>query len=134
MGAVSTLPRFPDIHHLLITVLEALAGGREHLGIQTPAQLAERLPFIRMVRTGGLSDRVSDYARVTIDVFGPTYAETEQLAARVHEYVTGSRLRAGGAVVDRVAVDQAPVELPWSPQIRRFQGRYLFVCRRTRAQ
>lgn len=125
-----TAPRFPDVHRLLLAVLEDLAGGEGHLGTQTPADLAARLPFIRVARIGGPSDRISDYARVAIDVFGATYAEAEALAALVHELLTGTRLRAGGAVVDRVGVDQAPVELPWSPQIRRFQGRYLFVSRR----
>jgi len=130
---VTTPPRFPDIHRVLINVLEVLAGGPEHLGTQTPADLQDRLPFVRVLRRGGPSDRLSDYPRVEIDTFGATYTEAEQLAAVVHEYLTGIRLRADGAVVDRVAVDQAPVELPWSPQVRRFQARYLFVCRRIRA-
>lgn len=125
-----TVARFPDIHRLLLAVLEDLAGGPEHLGTQTPADLAARLPFIRVARIGGPSDRISDYARVAVDVFAATYIEAEALAALVHELLTGTRLRAGGAVVDRVGVDQAPVELPWSPQVRRFQGRYLFVSRR----
>jgi hypothetical protein len=126
--------RFPDIHRVLLTVLEDLAGGAGHLGLQTPTKLAERLPFLRVRRTGGHSDRLSDFARVEIDIFDGTYAAAERRAAAVHEFVTRTRLRAGRAVVDRVAVDQAPVELPWSPQVRRFAGRYLFVCRRIRPQ
>jgi hypothetical protein len=122
--------RFPDVHVLLIEVLTPLVGvGR--VATQTPADLAQRLPFVRVNRTGGYSDRLCDYARVDVDVFHQTYSDGERLAARVHEFLTGQRLRASNGLVDRVAVDVAPVEVPWDSGVRRFTGRYLLVSRRT---
>lgn len=123
--------RFPDVQVLLIEVLTPFAGA-DRVALQTPADLAQPLPFIRVARTGGYSDRLCDYARVDIDIFGRTYTDGEQLAARVHEYLTGQRLRARNGRVDRVGVDVAPVEVPWASGVRRFTGRYLLVSRRTR--
>ena len=125
--------RFPDVQVLLIEVLTPFVGV-DRVALQTPADLAQRLPFIRVARTGGYSDRLCDYARVDIDVFHRTYADGERLAARVHEYLTGQRLRAGNGLVDRVGVDVAPVELPWASGVRRFTGRYLLVSRRARTR
>ncbi|MEU7905313.1 hypothetical protein [Actinoplanes sp. NPDC049118] len=125
--------RFPDVHVLLIEVLTPLIGAGR-VATQTPADLAQRLPFARVTRTGGHSDRLSDHARVDVDVFHKTYTEGEQLAARVHEFLTGQRLRAGNGRVDRVGVDAVPIELPWAPGIRRFTGRYLLVSRRAPAR
>jgi hypothetical protein len=123
--------RFPDVQVLLIEVLGPFVGV-DRIGTQTPADLAQRLPFIRVARTGGYSDRHNDYARVDVDVFHRTYADGERLAARVHEHLSVARLRAGNGLVDRVGVDMAPVELPWASAVRRFTGQYLLVCRRAR--
>lgn len=124
-------PRFPDVHILLIEVLTPLVGV-DRVATQTPADLAQRLPFVRVTRTGGYSDRLCDYARVDVDVFHKTYGDGERLAAGLHEYLTLQRLRASNGRVDRVAVDAAPVELPWASGVRRFTGRYLLITRRAR--
>lgn len=124
--------RFPDIHVLLIEVLTPFVGV-DRVGTQTPADLGQRLPFIRVNRTGGYSDRLGDYARVDIDTFHRTYVDAERLTARVHEHLITGRLRASNGRVDRVGVDLAPIEAPWATSgVRRFTARYLLVCRRAR--
>lgn len=85
----SPLRRFPDVHALLVTALEGLAGGPEHTGIETPANLAEVLPFVRVRRFGGGSDRFYDFPIVDVDVFGSHYAGTEALAERIRQYLVG---------------------------------------------
>jgi hypothetical protein len=125
--------RFPDVQRALATLLEPLAGGEAHTGIETPAGLQEVLPFIRVTRGGGPSDNVNDYARVDIDVFHSTYAESEPLAERVRQFLTGQKHRLGAVVIDRIECPNTPAELPWAPGIRRMGATYTVVSRRYRA-
>lgn len=123
------LQRFPDVQAALVTLLESLAGaGRT--GIETPGNLQDVLPFVRVIRRGGTSDRINDHATVEVDVFDLTYKGAELLAERVREYLTGERLRAGPAVIDRVTCERAPAEVPWGPGVRRFNAAYRLVSRR----
>ncbi|HEX8632240.1 MAG TPA: hypothetical protein VF755_29125 [Catenuloplanes sp.] len=126
-----TRPRFPDAQVLLAEVLLPLVGAGR-VGSQTPPNLQQALPFIRVVRAGGRSDRLCDFARVEVDVFHRTYAEGSALAGDVQEFLTTQRLRSPTGLVDRVAVEVAPVEVPWASGVRRFGARYLIVTRRTR--
>lgn len=123
--------RFPDAQAVLVDLLEQFTGpGRTDT--ETPDNLLEVLPFIRVLRSGGLSDRVSDHARVEVDVFATTYAQAEETAEAVRQYLIGTPLRSGPAVIDRVQCDQGPVEKPWAPGIRRFGATYSIVSRRYR--
>jgi len=122
--------RFPDVQAALVALLAPMAGGRA--GIETPADLESRLPFVRVMRTGGGSGRVSDSATVQVDVFAASYGAGEDLAERVRQYLTGRPLRHGRAVLDRVVCESAPVELPWAPRVRRFVATYVVTSRRFR--
>ncbi|TDC02281.1 hypothetical protein E1091_01140 [Micromonospora fluostatini] len=123
------LRRFPDVQRALVTILEPLAGaGRA--GVETPTDLQAKLPFIRVLRIGGGSDRLSDFAVVDVDVFAASYGAAELLAERVRQLLTGPPLRAGAAVLDRITCDSGPVELPWAPGVRRFGATYQVTARR----
>ncbi len=123
------LRRFPDVQRVLVTLLEPLAGaGRA--GIETPGDLQQKLPFVRVVRTGGSSTRLSDYALVDVDCFAATYTAAELLAERVRQYLTGPPLRSGPAVLDRITCQSAATELPWAPGIRRLNATYQVTARR----
>lgn len=121
--------RFPDVARLLSTDLETLAGvGRT--GGQTPANLEELLPFIRILRTGGSSDHVSDRPIVWVDVFAATYAAGEVLAEQVRQRLVGPPPPI--PALDKVRCDTAPRELPWGDPavVRRFQAIYAITTRR----
>jgi hypothetical protein len=123
--------RFPDIEDALVVLLEPLAGGEDHTGTETPANLQDVLPFIRVVRTGGFSDQVNDYATVDIDTFDATYRTgVKPLAERVRQFLTGQTHRVGGVVLDRITCPNAPAELPWAPGMRRMGATYTVVSRR----
>ncbi|WP_431881821.1 hypothetical protein [Micromonospora chalcea] len=122
------LRRFPDVQRALVSILGPLVDGRA--GTETPSDLEKKMPFIRVLRTGGPSDRVNDYATVDVDVFAATYTAAEPLAERVRQLLTGPPLRAGAAILDRISCESAPVELPWAPGVRRFGATYLVVSRR----
>ncbi|MBF9135324.1 hypothetical protein I0C86_41475 [Plantactinospora sp. S1510] len=123
------LRRFPDVQRVLVTLLEPLAGvGRT--GIETPGDLQSKLPFVRVIRTGGPSTRTSDYATVDVDVFAASYAAAEPLAERIRQYLTGPPLSSGAAVLDRITCESAAAELPWAPGIRRLSATYRVTARR----
>lgn len=120
--------RFPDVQRLLVAELEALAGdGRT--GIETPGDLADRLPFVRVLRVGGFSDRLNDRASVDVDVFAATYTAGELLAEQVRQHLVGPPPPVGA--LDRVDVEVAPRELPWGDgTVRRWNATYTVIARR----
>lgn len=124
--------RFADI----ATVVARLLGdinAPERVGITTPADLTGLLPFARATRNGGPRDRLSDFARINVDIFDDDYDRGFALAEEIATYLQPGRLRLGPVVIDRVLVDQAPQEIaPWAPGIFRFESRYTIVSRRHR--
>lgn len=124
----SPFSRFPDVQRVLVTDLEAIAGV-DHTGTETPADLLGALPFIRVLRSGGASDRLNDFASVDIDVFAATYVQAERLAEEVRQRIVGPPPPV--AVLDRVRCEAGPRELPWGDgQIRRFGATYQVTARR----
>lgn len=127
--------RFPDLEDFLVVLLEDLAGGEQHTGTETPSNLADVLPFIRVIRPpgGGFSDQLNDYGVVDIDVFHRTYRlGAKPLAEDVRQILTTRKHRIVGQVIDRIECTAAPAELPWAPGIRRVGATYRTVARRYR--
>lgn len=121
--------RFPDVTRLLVTELEVWVADAAHTGPETPADLQEKLPFIRAYRIGGGRDRLSDFPTVTVDVFASSYSEAEALAEDVSQWLCGPPPPI--ALLDRVDPDVAPRLLPWGDErIFRFQAQYTVVTRR----
>lgn len=117
--------RFPDVQRVLVAAL----AGFGTTGLETPADWAGQLPFLRVMRTGGPSDRINDSAVVDVDVFDATYTEVEDLAERVRQYLTGPPPPV--AVFDRVDCEIGPREIPWGDgDVRRFHATYRITSRR----
>lgn len=123
------LRRFPDVQVILVNLLEEFVG-LDRTGIETPVNLQARLPFIRVVRTGGSSGLLVDHATVDVDCFGTGYTATELLAEQVRQYLTGPPLRYGPQILDRITCESSPTELPWAPGMRRIGATYLVTARR----
>jgi hypothetical protein len=122
-------PRFPDVQRRLVNALEAWIGAG-HVGVETPPSFDGLLPFVRVVRVGGPSDRLNDQAAVDIDVFGESYLATEQLAEEIRQWLCGPPPAI--AVFDRVGCDTGPRELPWGDGlVRRWGASYSITARRT---
>lgn len=125
------LRRFPDVQRVLVEGLEVIVGAGS-TGIETPVNLIQVLPFVRVVRAGGSSNRLHDLSSVDVDVFHGRYVDGEALAERIRQYLCGPP--PPFAVLDRVECDSAPQELPWGdPGIRRFNASYTAIARRTAA-
>lgn len=129
--SIAAFRGFPDVQAVLVGGLEALVGAADRTGTETPADFTGRTPFIRVLRVPGAggSDHVDDRSSIDIDVFDTTYAAAIRLAEQVRQYLVGPP--PPFAVLDKVACDQGPVELPWGgDQIRRINAGYLVIARR----
>lgn len=121
--------RFPDVQALLVDALEELAGVG-NTGIETPEDLEVNLPFVRVRRIAGQSDRVTDYSTITVDVFTLFYGQSESLAENIRQWLCGPPPPI--ARLDYVDCTSAPQELPWAKAspVRRFGAMYRVEARR----
>lgn len=123
--------RFADIATTVARLLGGTVNAPQRVGITTPDDLTGLLPFIRVTRAGGGRDRVSDYARIAVDVLDDNYSRAHSTAENVAAYLEPGRLRYGAVLLDRVVTDSAPQEVaPWAPGIFRFEAAYTVVSRR----
>jgi hypothetical protein len=123
---------FPDVDKALVYLLADLVGGLEHAGTETPSDLQNRLPYIRVGRVGGTSDEASDYPVVDVDYFSPLGSRDAAVdgAEAVRQRLTGSYHVVNGVVLDDVDCLTGPRELPWlGTGVRRFTGTYRVVTR-----
>ncbi len=124
----SPFRRFPDVQRLLVDELEALAGA-DRTGIETPTNLGDVLPFVRILRIGGFSDRLNDRSTVDVDVFASTYSAGELLAEQIRQHLVGPPPPV--TVFDRIDCEIAPRELPWGDgTVRRWNATYAVTSRR----
>jgi hypothetical protein len=122
--------RFADMATVVARLLATVAAP-DRVGVATPDNLTGLMPFVRVTRAGGPRDRFSDYARLVVDVFDSDYDRGIALAEDVAAYLEPGRQHYGSVVIDRVAVDSAPQELPpWAPGIFRFEATDTVVSRR----
>jgi hypothetical protein len=126
--------RFPDAAKTIAKILEPLVPATTkgpRVGTRTPTDFAGVMPFIRVVRDGGPSNLVNDFAFLYVDVFSDSLDAAEKLSEQIREKLTMDRLRLGRAIVDNVECTNGPTELPpWAPGINRFESRYTVVFRR----
>lgn len=123
---------FPDVQKALVDDLVKLVGGLDdHTGTVTPADLEQRLPFIRVRRLPGFHDALNDFAPVDIDIFGGSYGEAMDLARQVDAYLTAEGAPPI-AVFDKIRNEGGPYELPWDDEgdIRRIGLNYVITSRR----
>lgn len=121
--------RFPDVQRLLVADLEDIVGaGRA--AVQTPDDMEQDLPFVRVMRIGGGRTRVSDVATVDVDVFAGSYLTAEALAEQIDDWLCGPP--PGVALFDAVTCEVGPRELPWADgvRVRRWGATYQVMTRR----
>jgi hypothetical protein len=128
---VTDLAGFPDLETAIRTALADLVTDLAHTGTVTPADLQQRLPFIRVRRFGGTDDRLTDQARVDVDYFAASRAAAWAGAEAVRQRLISRPLRVGAVVIDQVTTTTAPIEVPWDdPNVRRVTAAYTASARR----
>ncbi|WP_327712371.1 hypothetical protein OG912_32125 [Streptomyces sp. NBC_00464] len=81
---------------------------------ETPADLEDTLPMIRVERIGGADDRFSLHPRVAVDVFAATADEARTLANSVRDALVFLSGPVGASVVRSVRCDAGPSRQPWA--------------------
>ena len=134
---MTDLTTFPDIEKVLGSVLEDLVGGSTHIGNTTPVNLQESLPYIRVMRIGGVDDLVTDVATVAIDAFAAVRDDALSLAGSIQQRLISGPNVVAGVTVDETRSVVGPHEVPWSaaadPNMHRFTASYRVSARRSRS-
>lgn len=102
----------PDIEAVLAPWAEAtfhVTGCAE-----TPPDLEERLPAIRVERIGGADQRFGQHPRVAVDVFATTADEARMLANGVRDALLLLSGPVGEAIIRSVRCDSGPSRQPWA--------------------
>ncbi|WP_329168294.1 hypothetical protein OG709_29860 [Streptomyces sp. NBC_01267] len=101
-----------DIEAVLAPWAEATFGA---FGCaETPADLEQRLPVIRVERLGGSDDRFTRRPTVAVDVFAATADEARSLADCVRDALVFLTGPVNGAVIRSVRCDAGPSRQPWA--------------------
>ncbi|MFF4530768.1 hypothetical protein ACFY1P_16025 [Streptomyces sp. NPDC001407] len=105
-----------------------------HLGVRvctdTPADLADAVPLVRLHRIGGRDDGFRlDHALVDVDAFAATRADAVALATRTRAVLVGSLpgsvVRTPAAVFTAASTVSAPSWRPWeNPGVIRIGATY----------
>lgn len=107
------LAPFPDPERALGDLLADLGTT----GNKTTVTLQDTLPYIRIRRTGGSDDEITDSATVSADVFAADADAAKALAERIRARLisgpfAGTSFRTGHGVIDRAATAVAPQLIP----------------------
>jgi hypothetical protein len=112
-----TLTVYPDVPHAVCDLLATLPGVNG-ADIEAPADLGSQVPWIRVTRTGGTSDRITDTASLVVDVFATGATEAWDIAkAALQRLIRGPFLsdvsfRTAHGQVDKARVNVGPALLP----------------------
>jgi hypothetical protein len=101
---------YPDIEHVLADLLASYGTT----GTETPQALESETPYIRITRTGDAgSDRVTDRATVSIDVFAVNADDAKDTAGQIRQLLIapGAKATAHGQL-DFGRLNTGPALLP----------------------
>lgn len=122
MTIAPVLGPFIDAEKAVVLLLADLVASHS-IDIETPKDLAARLPFIRVERLGGQSTRWDDSPRVDVGVFCAKGFRTDGMALAL---ACQARLLSfphaidNVGVIDSVDTDVSPNEVPWANAAIRF--------------
>lgn len=117
----------------VIAGLLRTSGVIRQVDIALPGNLAYRLPFGLVLRSGGNDDGVSDFATIDVEVYVPQQIAGDVLSEEIRQYLTGGGRRPPYPL-DRVETIGAITELPYAGRgVRRWSNTYRVATRRTSA-
>lgn len=118
-----------DIEAVLAPWLEQTTGVFS--AAETPADLENALPMIRVERGGGGDGRFSLHPRVHVDVFAATADEARTLSNSARDALVFLRGPVNGAVIREVRCDSGPSRQPWANEAIHRRGATYTVSLRT---
>lgn len=110
---MTDLAPYSDVERLLVTALTEFG----QTGTVLPTDLPSKVPFVRPRRIGGADDRVTDVARVVIDVFAASRAQAWEVARLLQQrMISGPRLVPGVGIIDRATTNTGPQDAPYEDE------------------
>lgn len=131
---------WPSVPKVLVSVIGARFGcytATRFPGPSDPAGDVQAIAksggaVVRVVRLGGPRDRITDQARIAIDVIAGSEAQAEDLAELIAEWlIDDPAITDGVAMLDRVTVEVAPHPVPYTdPSVVQFSSTFVASSRR----
>lgn len=106
---MADLSVFPDVAAALVVRLGSYGSTWEKL----PADLGAHLPAVRVRRTGGSGDRITDVQRIDVEVYATTYASAMSIGRQIEQTLISGPILSAGVVLDRVETEVGPHEAPY---------------------
>jgi hypothetical protein len=114
---VTELAVYPDVPHAVCDLLVTLpdVNGAD---IEAPEDLQSVVPWIRVTRTGGTSDRITDTATLVVDVFAENATQAWDIAKAALQRLTRGpflsdvSFRTAHGQVDKARVSVGPQLTP----------------------
>lgn len=127
---MTDLSPWPDPHIILMEVLADLVDS-DIVGPRLHANFQAEMPIIRVRKIGGSNDKLTDFARMAVDVYAATYPEASQLAEAVRQRLMAYPHFTDAGRMDRCEVEASPFEIPWSDDTLRYlTATYIITARR----
>lgn len=107
-------PAWPDAERAVCDLLAGLGT----CGTEVRPSLQSQLPYLRVTRTGGGDDGVTDAATVSVDVFAAGASQAKAVAERARQVLAGPgpgtvpARQTDHGTVDRVTTVTGPARLP----------------------
>lgn len=109
-----TLPGWPDAERAVCDLLSSLGTT----GTETPQALQSEVPYIRVTRTGGSDDLITDNANISVDVFAADASTAKSVAEACRQRLVRGPYRSDASfvtdhgIIDRARTLSAPLSLP----------------------
>lgn len=103
---------FPDTVDLFCDLLAGFVSSGS-IGLSTPDNLQQVLPFIRVGGGGGSDDRITDRSTVDVEVFGASSPGSNLLAEQVRQFLISGPHTVNRVVLDRIECRSRPQRMPW---------------------
>lgn len=124
---MTVLAAFPDIERILGDLLADLGT----VGSETNIDLQTRLPYIRVHRIGGADDRITDPARVDIDVYAADATAAKAVTETIRQRLISGPSATAHGIIDRAWTESGPQTAPTDdPNLRRVITTYRISMRR----
>lgn len=106
---MTDLPDWPDAERAVCDFLAPLGT----CGTETPKTLQSALPYLRVMRTGGTSDRITDHAGISVDVFAANADQAKAVAGQARQMlITQLPASTDHGVIDWAIVQAGPAPVP----------------------
>lgn len=126
---MTAAPLFADVEQLVVLLLADALDCR--VSTELPAHIETVLPVVRVSRTGGPDDKITDSARIDVETFHSDRGRSWDLAQQAREAMhAAAHTVVGGRLIDTVDTETAPMWIDYAnDSVRRYTATYRVTSR-----